>query len=153
MSNPAESIALSPLTLGEVFLASAVTMQRQIADSVLAVFDAVADAMSDSLHAGAKLADDIGHAETPVDVAAAGCSWVQGRVEKSLTWFRALVERLAHRSGAAAPQAALPVPIERAPVMPQQDIRMPTKPAAGKIRQAPIVVPRMAKKSARPTAK
>jgi hypothetical protein len=154
MSNQADSIALSPLMFGEAFFAGAAAMQQQIADGMLAAFDAVADAMNDSLRASAKLVDDIGRAETPADIAAAGHSWFQGRVEKSVGWFRAVAERLAPRSGAPAPQVqALPAPIRRAPVAPQGDIRMPTKPLAGKIRPAPIIVAKAAKKPARSTAK
>jgi hypothetical protein len=160
MSNQADSIALSPLMFGETFLAGAAAMQQQIADSMLAAFDAAADAMNESLRASVKLVDDIGHAETPADIAAAGYSWLQGRVEKGFGWLLALGERLASRSGAPVPQAALPAPIrraamlpQRAAMLPQEDIRMPTKPLADKVRPAPIVLARTAKKPARPTAK
>ena len=66
MSHQAD--ALSPFLFGEAFLAGAAALQQQIAEGMLAVFDAVADAVSDSLRANAHLAHDIGSAQTPVDI-------------------------------------------------------------------------------------
>src|SRR6185369_6447912 len=83
MTQPADSPTLSPFMFGEVFFAGAVAMQRQIAESIMTVFDAVADAMSDSLHATAALAHGIGNAQRPSEAAAAGAAWFQGRVEKA----------------------------------------------------------------------
>lgn len=153
MSTHAHSIAISPLLFGEAFIAGAVAMQKRIADDMLAAFDAVADAMSDSLRANATLADDISRAETPADIVAAGHAWLQGRAQQGMSWLRVLGERLAARSVTPQPQAALPAPVRRAPVAPQAEIRMPTKPPAGKLRSAPIVVAKAAKKVARPAAK
>lgn len=153
MSSQAHSVALSPLLFGEAFTAGAVTMQQQIAEGMLAAFDAIADAMTDSLRANASLVDDIGHAQTPADVVAAGHAWLQGRAQKGMGWVRALGERFASWSGSPQPQTSLQAPVRRAPVAPQTEIRMPTKPPAGKLRSAPIVVARAAKKPARPAAK
>jgi hypothetical protein len=153
MSNPAESVALSPFLFGEVFLEGVASIQRRMTQSMLAVFDAVADTMNDSLRAGAALADDIGHAETPVAVAAAGVAWAQGRMEKSLSAFRALVERIAARSTAPAPQAAAAPAVRRAPVVPQQEIRIVPKPPAGKLRRSGPILADKGKKPARPGAK
>jgi hypothetical protein len=156
MSNSADSVALSPLMFGEAFFASAVALQRQIADSMMTVFDAVADAVSDSLHANSQLAQEIGDARSPAEIVAANFAWFQGRVERSVSWFRALAEGLWH---APAPEAAAAVPllppppaVKRAPVMPQETIA--SKPPAGKLRRAvPIVVEKAPKKPARPAAK
>jgi hypothetical protein len=156
MSNPADSIALSPLMFAEAFFAGAAALQRQIADNMMTVFDAVADAVSDSLRAGAQLAQEIGDAKSPVDAAALGFAWFQGRAETSVSWFRALAERLWH---APAPETVSAVPllpaapaVKRAPVMPQETIA--PKPPAGKVRRAaPIVVDKLPKKPARPGAK
>jgi hypothetical protein len=157
MSNQADSFALSPLMFGEAFFAGAAAMQRHIAQGMMVVFDAVADAMSDSLRASAELAHEIGNAQTPVEVAAASCSWFQGRVEKGLSWFRALAERMPFASPAPQPpepQILLPAAIKRAPGAPQVEPQMPTKPPAGKLRRAaPIVIEKLPKKPARPAAK
>jgi hypothetical protein len=160
MTNQSDSLALSPLMFGEAFFAGAAAMQRQIAEGMMAVFDAVADAMSDSLRATAALAHDIGNAEKPSDVAAAGIAWFQGRVERATTWWRALFERVPFPSStptAAAPEPkALPAPaaVKRAPVLPQPEPSIASKPPAGKLRRAaPVVVDKAPKKTARPAAK
>jgi hypothetical protein len=155
MSTQADSIALSPLWFGEAFIAGAAAMQKQIAGGMLAAFDAITDAMNESLQASAKLVDDIGHAETPVDVVAAGCAWTQGRAARALGWLRSLTERLASSWSEEAPAApaALPAAVRQAPVVSQAEIRMRTKPPAGKLHPTPIVVAKAAKKPARPAAK
>lgn len=160
MTQQADSLALSPFMFGEAFFVGAAAMQQQIAEGMMAVLDAVADAMSDSAHANAALAHGIGNARQPSEAAVAGAAWFLGRMEKTLGWWWSFVERLAHASRAPAAkapqQAALPAPqpIRRAPVVPQIAAPAATKPPAGKLRRAtPIVVAKLPKKPARPTAK
>jgi hypothetical protein len=159
MTQQADSLALSPFMFGEVFFAGAVAMQKQIAEGMMAMFDAVADAMSESVRAAAALAHGVGNAERPSEAAAAGVAWFQGRVEKTLAWWWTLAERVAcaRAPAAKAPEPiALPAPqeIRRAPVVPQIDAPAATKPPAGKLRRtAPAVVAKLPKKPARPTAK
>ena len=153
MSHQADSFALSPFAFGEMFFAGAAAMQQQIAEGMMAVFDAVAEAMSDSLRAGTQLAHDIGNAETPVHALAAGYAWFQGRAERGLTWFRTRSEPM---TAAPAAPAVTPQPtsVRRAPVLPQTEARIASKPPAGKLRRAaPIVIEKLPKKAARPAAK
>jgi len=153
MSHQAD--ALSPFMFGEAFLTAAAAMQRQVAEGMMAVFDAVADAMSDSVRASAQLAHEIGNAQTPVDAVSAGYAWFQGRVEKGMSWFRTLAERMPSPASAVSePHEAAAPAIRRAPVVPQSEPRMATKPPAGKLRRgAPIIIDRLPKKPARPAAK
>jgi hypothetical protein len=158
MSTQADSFVLSPLIFGEAFFAGAAAMQRQIAEGMLAVFDAVADVMSDSLRAGAELAHEIGNAQTPIEAVASSHAWLQERVEKSFSWLLASATRLPFPSAPVAQPAEptlLPsAPPRRAPVVPQVPPRMATKPPAGKLRSAAsIVVDKLPKKPARPAAK
>jgi hypothetical protein len=160
MTQQADSLTLSPFMFGEVFFAGAVAMQRQIAESIMTVFDAVADAMSDSLHATAALAHGIGNAQRPSEAAAAGAAWFQGRVEKALSWWWTLAKRQAHPAHGSAVKspepAALPAPpaARSAPVVPQVETTIATKPPAGKLRQAPpAVIHKLPKKPARPASK
>lgn len=157
MTNQSDSLALSPLMFGEAFFAGAAAMQRQIAEGMMAVFDAVADAMSDSLRTTSALAHDIGNAEKPSDVAAAGVAWFQGRIERATSWWRELFEHASDARAAPTPEPkALRAPalVKHAPVLPQPDRSIASKPPAGKLRRAtPVVVDKPVKKTARPTAK
>ena len=164
MTQQADSLTLSPFMFGEVFLVGAVAMQRQIVESMMTAFDAVADAMSDSLHATAALAHGIGNAHRASEAAAAGAAWFQGRMEKALCWWWTHAERQPHRSAAKVPAAtavtkapepaALPAPpaAQQAPVARRVET-IAAKPPAGKLRQAPVVVHKMPKKPARPASK
>jgi hypothetical protein len=147
--------ALSPFMFGDAFFTAAAAMQRQVAEGMMAVFDAVADAMSDSVRASAQLAQDIGNAETPADIASAGYAWFQGRIEKSMSWFRTLAERMPSPASAVSEShEAAPPAIRRAPIVSQPAPRMAIKPPAGKLRRgAPIIIDKLPKKPARPTAK
>jgi hypothetical protein len=151
MTHQADSFALSPFAFGEMFFAGAVAMQQQIVEGMMAVLDAVAEAMSDSLRASAELANGIGNARTPADIVTVGSAWFQGRAQKGMSWFRVFAER----APAVATPPALPAPapapvVRRAPVEPQ----IATKPPAGKLRRgAPIVIDKLPKKPARSAAK
>ena len=160
MTPQADSLALSPFMFGEAFFAGAAAMQKQIAEGMMAVFDAVADAMSDSMRATAALAHGIGNAQQPREATEAGAAWLQGRVEKASAWWWTLAERMAHPSRIPATQApepnALPAPggIRRVPIVPQIDAPVATKPPAGKLRRTTTaVIHKLPKKSARPTVK
>jgi len=161
MTQQADSLTLSPFMFGEAFFAGAAAMQKQIAESMMAVFDAVADTMSDTVRATAALAHDIGNAQQPSEAAAAGTAWFQGRVEKSLGWWSAFVERVTRASRMPAakatepPALAAPQAIRRAPVVPQISAPNATKPPAGKLlrRATPVVVNKPSKKPARSAAK
>ena len=158
MSHQADSLAFSPFMFGELFVVGAARMQQQIAEGMLAAFDALADAMSDSLRASAELAHEIGNARTPADAMAASVAWFQGRAEKSMSWFHAVAARTPSAKAPALrspePQAA-PAPVPRAPVLPQAETRLATKPPAGSKlgRGTPIIVNRLPKKPARSATK
>lgn len=157
MTQQADPLALSPFMFGEAFFAGAVAMQRQIAEGMLAVFDAAADAMRDSLRATAAFAHDIGNAQTPAEAAAAGFAWLQGRAERATTRFSALPRVAPATSGrphASESLAPLATAMRRAPVVPQAETRMQPKPPAGKLHGAvPTVLPKTPKKPARTGAK
>lgn len=150
-----ESVLSPPDLFGAMLFASAAAIQRQVAEGMLAAFDLMADAIDGTVQANARLMAEIGDAETPLAMAAAGVAWLQSGLRTGMGWLRAVATRAA--SGAPAPRT--PVAAMRPP--PAQDKRVPVlppaamapKPPAGKLRRAAPVVDKLPRRPARSAAK
>ncbi|HEX2117181.1 MAG TPA: hypothetical protein VHM01_22475, partial [Alphaproteobacteria bacterium] len=80
--------------------------------------------------------------------------WLEGRIEKGMSWFRALAGCVPSSSQASESHDPTSLAIRRAPTVPQLEPRIAAKPPAGRLRRtAPIVIDKLPKKPVRPGAK